>query len=169
MVMLFNNSMSNVLKWQRGKGCFTKIVQVLSSKKPQCCLTLMLTAPDFFLKHFRVSLKNSPWLLKESKGFTHTCKCFAFEKTKQKSPWHLHTYPIPFFVFDYVQPQKQDMNVSSHEWVRWIWLYIPSKQNVLRLFSYFCLLVFKLFILFLPTPFCWPYPSLTSKFPKASI
>lgn len=53
-------------------------------QKSQCCWTLMLTAPDFFLEHFRVSLKNSPWLLKKSKDFTHihTHKCFAFEKTK---------------------------------------------------------------------------------------
>lgn len=83
MVMLFNNSMGNVLKWQRGKDALLKLFR-FCHQKSQCCWTLMLTAPDFFLEHFRVSLKNSPWLLKKSKDFTHihTHKCFAFEKTK---------------------------------------------------------------------------------------
>lgn len=168
MVMLFNNSMGNVLKWQRGKRCFTKIVQVLSSKKPQCCWTLMLTAPDFFLKHFRVSLKNSPGSWRRAKALhTHTQMFCIWENKKEVPDIYILT-PFPFFVW------LCTTSAARHEcqfpWVTEVNLTLHSFQTeYVATFLLFPLVSRQTVYSLLTHPILLAIPTLTSKFPKASI
>lgn len=60
-------------------------------------------------------------------------------KQNKKSPWHLYTYPIPLFVFDYVQPQRQSMNVRSYE--------VTEANLSLHFLQIDCVVIFQLFLL----------------------
>lgn len=97
IAMPSNSSMANVLKWERGKLCFTEIAWLLSSKKLHCCLTLMLTAPKFCLNIFKCPWKIPPSLLKGSRCSAHIWKRFACEEKKKSLTFKQH--PVPLFVF----------------------------------------------------------------------